>query len=58
VDAAKQRRLTRLAQAYLHKHRLERCAARFDVVTVHWPQGQSEPDVRHFVGAFDAAGRG
>ncbi len=56
VDAAKQRRLTRAAVAYLKRHGLLECPARFDVVAVTWPAGQRRPAIEHFVNAFEAAG--
>ncbi|MCS6851957.1 MAG: YraN family protein [Gemmataceae bacterium] len=56
VDATKQRRLTRLALWFLQRHRLLGCPARFDVVTVHWPDGHHQPTVRHYPHAFEAAG--
>jgi putative endonuclease len=56
VDAAKQRRLTRLALAYLKRHRLLECPARFDVVAVTWPAGQRRPTIEHFKNAFEATG--
>jgi putative endonuclease len=56
VDTAKQRRLTRLALAYLKRHRLLECPARFDVVAVTWPAGQRRPTIEHFKDAFEATG--
>ena len=56
VDAAKQRRLTRLAQHFLQRKRLLHHAARFDVLTVSWPEGQQLPAVEHFKNAFEALG--
>jgi putative endonuclease len=53
VDRAKQRRLTRLAEFFLHKKRLENRMARFDVLIVRWPAGQA-PVIQHFRNAFDA----
>jgi putative endonuclease len=58
VDAAKQRRLTRLAVTYLKRHRLLDYPARFDVVAVTWPDGQRRPLIEHFPNAFDAVGEG
>jgi putative endonuclease len=58
VDAAKQRRLTRLAVTYLKRHRLLDYPARFDVVAVTWPDGQRHPLIEHFPNAFDAVGKG
>jgi putative endonuclease len=57
VDAAKQRKLTDAAVAYLHRHRLLGHPARFDVVAVSWPPNRREPDVVHFPNAFEAVGK-
>src|SRR5262245_15035904 len=56
VDLAKQRRLTRLAIYFLKQKRLLDHAARFDVLTVSWPKGQSVPTIEHFKNAFEAVG--
>ncbi len=56
VDDAKQKRLTRLALYFLQKKRLLNQAARFDVLTVSWPGGQSAPVIEHFKNAFEAVG--
>lgn len=52
VNAEKQRRLVRLALAFLKRHRLLGCAARFDVVLVRWPGGLRRPEIRHLPAAF------
>ena len=57
VDAAKQRRLTRLAVAFLKRHRLLEYPARFDVVAVTWPSGTWRPTIEHICNAFDAIGQ-
>ncbi len=57
VDQDKQRRLTRLALAYLKRHELLENPARFDVVAVTWPADDSPPHVDHFLNAFEAVGR-
>jgi len=56
VDLAKQRRLTRLAIYFLQQRKLLDHAARFDVLTVSWPEGQKEPAIEHYKNAFDAVG--
>jgi putative endonuclease len=56
VDATKQQRLTRLALHFLSAHRLLDHAARFDVLTVHWPDGQAAPAIAHYPNAFEAVG--
>jgi len=57
VDDAKQRRLTRLAVAWLKRRRLLEYPARFDVIAITWPDGQRRPTIEHFPNAFDASGR-
>ena len=56
VTPDKQRRLTRLALAYLKRHRLLENPARFDVVAITWPAGARQPTIEHFRAAFDATG--
>ncbi len=56
VDAAKQRRLTKLAQFFLQRKRLLNHPARFDVLTISWPDGDKTPRVEHFKNAFEALG--
>jgi putative endonuclease len=57
VDAAKQRRLTNLALAFLRSRRLLDAAARFDVLAVSWPAGSREPVIVHYRHAFETTGR-
>ncbi len=57
VDEAKQRRLTRLALAYLKHHDLLECRARFDVVAITWPNGAKRPGIEHYRNAFEAQGQ-
>jgi putative endonuclease len=57
VDAAKQRRLTRLALHFLQTYRLLEKPARFDVLVLSWPEGQREPLIVHYRQAFEAVGR-
>jgi putative endonuclease len=56
VDAAKQRRLTKLAVTFLKRHRLLDYSARFDVIAITWPEGQKKPTIEHIENAFEAAG--
>ncbi len=57
VDAAKQRRLTKLAVTFLKRHRLLEYSARFDVIAVTWPAGQRRPKIEHIENAFEAVGQ-
>lgn len=54
VNHAKQKRLTRLAEFFLVKKRLQGRPARFDVLILVWPEGQKVPSIQHFRHAFDA----
>ena len=56
VDDDKQRRLTRLALAYMKRHDLLECSARFDVVAITWPDAKSKPKIEHFKNAFEPIG--
>jgi putative endonuclease len=56
VDTTKQMRLTRLALAYLKRHDLLECTARFDVVAVTWPDGRGQPTIEHYKNAFEPVG--
>lgn len=56
VDRDKQRRLTRLAVAYLKRHRLLGHSARFDVIGIIWPAGAQQPQIEHIQNAFPASG--
>ena len=58
VDRRKQERLTRAALIYLKKRRLLEHPARFDVVSIIWPDNHTQPETRHFKNAFEAVGRG
>lgn len=54
VHPDKQRRLTRLAAAYLKRHDLTRYASRFDIVSILWPGGRKQPLIEHLQHAFEA----
>lgn len=54
VDHVKQKRLTRLAEFFIQKKRLQDRAARFDVLALTWPAGEKEPAIEHYRNAFDA----
>lgn len=53
VTPTKQRRLRRLAAEFLASgHGGDAASVRFDVVEVLWPDGSSEPVLRHLADAF------
>jgi len=58
VGADKQKRLTRLALAYLKRHELLECSSRFDVLAITWPESARRPTIDHIKNAFEATGRG
>jgi putative endonuclease len=53
VTAAKRRRIVRLAQEYLARHRVPECPCRFDVVSIQIDRDPVAIEV--FQNAFDAA---
>ena len=57
VDDRKQAKLTRLALAYLKRHRLLDHSSRFDVIAITWPDDGKEPKIEHYKNAFEATGR-
>jgi len=56
VDLDKQKRLTRLAAAYLKRHDLLECKARFDIISITWPEKNRAPHIEHIKDAFEAVG--
>ena len=56
VDLLKQQRLTRLALYFLKQKRLLEHPARFDVLTLSWPEDQRQPTIDHYKNAFEATG--
>lgn len=54
IDPAKQARISRLALAYLKRHDLLDCQARFDVIAVTWERGKDKPTIEHFLHAFES----
>jgi putative endonuclease len=56
VTFGKRKRLIRAARLYAASHGLSEQPMRFDVVSVDWSSGATEPIVRHDRNAFDEAG--
>ena len=57
VDLQKQKRLTKLALAYLRRHDLLEHSSRFDVIAILWPSNARQPEkIEHFINAFEAVG--
>ncbi len=55
VDRHKQLHLTKAAFYWLKQNQLLSHKARFDVVTVVWPDDKQQPTIEHFANAFEAA---
>ena len=58
ITAAKQRKITQSALAYLKRRGWLERRARIDVISVLWSNEISEPQIQHYVNAFDATGFG
>lgn len=58
VGLQKQQKLTKAALAWLKGRGQMQQTARFDVISVLWPEGAAKPDIRHFTNAFEATGTG
>lgn len=56
VTLQKQKQLTRLAGVFLKKQQLLSQPARFDVISIVWGAGQSQPEIQHFQNAFAPSG--
>lgn len=52
IMGQKQRRIARLASAYLQVHRLDRCAVRFDAMAVRLGPGGEVLEIEHIPDAF------
>lgn len=55
IDARKEARMTRAAMLYLKRHSLEGYSCRFDVVAITWRDQSKQPQIEHFINAFEAA---
>jgi putative endonuclease len=42
----------------LKKHKLLECAARFDVISILFPEGTEPPQIQHYRNAFEPVGFG
>ena len=58
VDLRKQEKITRVALAWLKQNNRLEQPARFDVISILWPDDKGEPQIQHFRNAFEATGRG
>lgn len=58
ITHEKQQKLTRMALAFLKQRKLLESRARFDVVSIVWPEDSKTPLVEHYRHAFPAVGTG
>ena len=58
ITMAKQRKITQSALAYLKRRGWLERRARIDVISVLWSNESSEPQIQHYVNAFDSTGFG
>ena len=58
ITLAKQRKITRSALAFLKQRRWLNRSARFDVVSIIWPNDGTPPLIQHYINAFEAVGFG
>ncbi len=57
VDENKQKKITRTAMAFLKRYKLLEHSARFDVISIEWPESQRNPEITHYENAFEATGQ-
>ena len=58
ITYEKQKKLTELALAYLKRRKLLEHRARFDVVSILWPEESTKPEIEHYRNAFPPVGFG
>jgi putative endonuclease len=58
VNQAKRQKLTRTALAWLKRQGRLESPARFDIVSIVWPDDGSAPQIDHYRNAFEPTGRG
>ncbi|MCA9040114.1 MAG: YraN family protein [Planctomycetaceae bacterium] len=58
VGHHKQSQLTRVGLSYLKTHGLLNHRARFDVISILWPEDTKKPQIDHIQNAFEPPGRG
>lgn len=57
VTQEKQSKLTRMALAYMKQHKLLEYSARFDVISILWPDAERTPEITHIRNAFEPVGK-
>jgi len=58
VNRQKQQKLARAGLAWLKKKRRLNQPARFDVISIVWPEGEESPQIDHYRNAFEAPDSG
>ncbi len=58
VDRRRQERLVRAGLAWLKKHNRLELPARFDIISILWPEDGTEPKLSHYQNAFEPSGFG
>ncbi len=58
ITPGKQKKLTQVALVFLKRHALLEHSARFDVVTVLWPEASGQAEIEHYRNAFSPVGFG
>ncbi|MFM7059243.1 MAG: YraN family protein [Planctomycetota bacterium] len=58
VNRRRQQRLTRAALAWLKFHNKLNQPARFDIISIVWPQDSKIPQITHYRNAFQASAAG
>lgn len=58
VDRRKQQKLTKIALVWMKRHRRMDQSARFDIVSIVWPDGHRQPEIQHIKNAFESSGNG
>lgn len=58
ITAAKQKKITQSALAYLKRRGWLERRSRFDVIAVLWQDQTVPPEIRHYINAFESSGLG
>ena len=58
ITLTKQKKITRSALAVLKRNGWLKRKARFDVISIIWPEGDKPPLIQHYINAFEPVGFG
>ena len=56
VDERKQNQISQTAIAFLRQNNLLEMPARFDVISIMWPDSTATPEITHYENAFETTG--